>query len=194
MARITNTNYFSIDMNFINKQHLDELYNYVQNLLKMKDDKNFQKFIQDKCMKTLDMIMNDNLVGGTTNDDAIDLYMSSNHIEEFDEGFIMYNDAKIPANVNGVQNTVENYPDGQFSIALAFEYGVGIIGENTNNPNAWNYNLQGYYFGWYLPSNVTGKSKVETGGYQGFQIYTLTAQEIERQLPSWVNEYMAKEV
>ena len=194
MARIANTNYFSIDMNFINKQHLDELYNYVQNLLKMKDDKNFQKFIQDKCMKTLDMIMNDYLIGGTTNDDAIDLYMSSNHIEEFDEGFIMYNDAKIPANVNGVQNTVENYPDGQFSIALAFEYGVGIIGENTNNPNAWNYNIQGYYFGWYLPANVTGKSKVETGGYQDFQIYTLTAQEIERQLPSWVNEYMAKEV
>ena len=194
MARIANTNYFSIDMNFINKQHLDELYNYVQNLLKMKDDKNFQKFIQDKCMKTLDMIMNDYLIGGTTNDDAIDLYMSSNHIEEFDEGFIMYNDAKIPANVNGVQNTVENYPDGQFSIALAFEYGVGIIGENTDNPNAWNYNIQGYYFGWYLPANVTGKSKVETGGYQGFQIYTLTAQEIERQLPSWVNEYMAKEV
>ena len=194
MERIINGKFFNLNMDFINKEQLDTLVDYVNKLLRMKNDKKFQKFIQDKCMNVLENVMNENLVGGTTNDDAIDLYMGSNHIEEYDEGFIIYNDAKIPANVKGVQNDIANYPNGEFSIALAFEYGVGIIGENTNNPNAWNYNLQGYYFGWFLPKDVTGESKVETGGYQGFQIYTLTAQEIEKRLPVWVYQYIEKEV
>ena len=194
MERIINSNFFNLSMDFINKKHLDKLLDYVNKLLKMKSDKKFQKFIQDKCMKVLEQMMNDNLHGGTTNDDAIELYMGSNHIEEYDEGFILYNDAKIPANVKGMQNDVSNYPNGEFSIALAFEYGVGIIGENTNNPKAWNYNVNNYNFGWYLPSDVTGQKGVFTNGYQGFQIYTLTAKEIEKQLPSWVYEYVEKEV
>lgn len=194
MKRISSCKYFNLDMDFINKQHLDELLDYVNKLLRMKNDKKFQKFIQNKCKNVLEQVMNDNLIGGTTNDSAIELYRGSNHIEEYDEGFILYNDAKIPANVKGIQNDADNYPNGEFSIALAFEYGVGIIGENTNNPNAWNYNQQGYYFGWYLPQDVTGEVGVQTGGYEGFQIYTLTAQEIEKQLPSWVYEYVDKEV
>lgn len=194
MKRISSCKYFNLDMDFINKQHLDKLLDYVNKLLRMKNDKKFQKFIQKKCQDVLEQVMNDNLIGGTTNDSAIELYRGSNHIEEYDEGFILYNDAKIPANVKGIQNDIANYPNGEFSIALAFEYGVGIIGENTNNPNAWNYNLQGYYFGWYLPQDENGQVGVQTGGYEGFQIYTLTAQEIEKQLPSWVYEYVDKEV
>lgn len=194
MKRLINCNFFNLDMDFINKEQLDTLVDYVNKLLKMKNDKQFQKFIQNKCLKVLDQVMNDNLIGGTSNDDAIDIYMNSNHILDFGEGFILYNDAKIPANVKGVQNDISNYPNGEFSIALAFEYGVGIVGENTDNPNAWNYNLQDYYFGWYLPSDVAGSSGIQTSGYQGFQIYTLTAREIENQLPSWVYEYIEKEV
>ena len=64
----------------------------------MKTDINFQKYIQQKCMEALERIMNIRLVGGTTNDDAISIYRSSNHIIEDVNGFIIYNDAKIPAN------------------------------------------------------------------------------------------------
>ena len=38
---------------------------------------------------------------------------------------------------------LEDYPNG-FSIALAFEYGVGIVGQTNPVPNAWEYNLKDY--------------------------------------------------
>lgn len=156
---------------------------YIERLSTMKTDINFQKYIQQKCMEALERIMNIRLVGGTTNDDAISIYRSSNHIIEDVNGFIIYNDAKIPANAKDTSG----YPDDQFSIALAFEYGVGIIGQNTNNPNAWNYNINNYNFGWYFKDS-DGVYK-QTGGYQGFEIYRYTAEEIKAQLPKWVNDY-----
>ena len=125
---------------------LDKHINLVKNMASMKEDTNFQKYIQDKCMQTLEQVMNSRLQAGyTTNDDSISLYKSSNHLIETDDGFIIYNDAKIPANVSGVQNDISNYPNGEFSIALAFEYGVGLVGMNTINPNAWEYNVNDYF-------------------------------------------------
>lgn len=165
---------------------------YVKKLASMRFDKPFQKYIQDLCLKTVEQVTNQRLTGGTTNDDSIGLYKSSNHIRETENGFVLYNDAKIPAIALGLQNDAENYPDGMFSIALAFEYGVGIIGSNTNNPNAWEYNMQGYNFGWYLPSSVAGQSGVMTGGYQGFEIYRYTAEEINNNLKKWVLAYEPK--
>lgn len=180
-------------MDFINKKQLDTLVDYVNKLLKMKSDKKFQKFIQNKCLEVLDSVINNNLIGGTTNDDAIELYMGSNHIEEYDEGFILYNDAKIPANLTGITSNPDSYPDGQFSIALAFEYGVGIVGESTNNSKAWAYDVNNHgNAGWVFVKDDGNWER--TSGYQGFQIYTLTAQEIQTKLPEWVYEYVEKEV
>lgn len=173
------------------KNHID----FVEKMLKMKTDTTFQKFIQDKVLETVKKVTSERLTGGTTNDDAIGLYMENHKIREEQEGFILYNDTMIPANVSGKQNDISNYPNGMFPIALAFEYGVGIIGENTpNNDNAWAYNIQGYNFGWILPRSVTGEFGIETAGYMGFEIYRYTAEEVKNNLNGWVKEYFGKEV
>ena len=181
----------------INVKNLEALQNhldFVEKILKMKTDTNFQDFIKQKVLEIANKVTNERLVGGTTNDDAIELYKSSHKIRDFEQGFILYNDAAIPANVNGIQNDIENYPEGMFCVALAFEYGVGIIGENTGSENAWAYNVQGYNFGWILPQNVTGELGIQTAGYMGFEIYRHIAEEVKSKLAEWVKEYYKKEV
>lgn len=109
-------------------------------------------------------------------------YNNNHKIKNNSKGFILYNDLTVPANTT----KPENYPNG-FSIALAFEYGVGIVGENANdNPNAWAYNIHNYQFGWHFIKNG---EKIGTYGYAGFEIYRHTANEIRKNLKSWVNEY-----
>lgn len=175
-----------INMNVKGLDKLEKHIQYVQRMANMKTDKTFQSYIKNKCMEALNQVMNERLTGGTTNDDAISLYRSSNHIIDDLNGFIIYNDAKIP--VNAVDTS--GYPNGEFSIALAFEYGVGIIGQNTVNPNAWSYNINNYNFGWYF-KDTDGKYH-QTGGYMGFEIYRFTADKIQKNLPRWVNEYYNK--
>ena len=174
----------SVKVNSIKK--LDKHINYVEKLAKMKTDIRFQKYIQDRALETVNRITEQRLVGGTTNDAEIELYRDSNQIRETSDGFILFNDASIPANAKDPST----YPDEQFPIALAFEYGVGIIGSNTANPNAWEYNVNNYNFGWYY-QDEDGKYKI-TGGYQGFEIYRYTAEEIKAMLPKWVNDYFKR--
>jgi len=187
---------FKVNCNVDSIENIDKQIKYVDQMLKMKEDILFQKYIQDKCMQTLTNVMNSRLViGMTTNDDSIELYRSSNHIQELEDGFIIYNNAKIPADYyNVLPFDTSGYPNGMFSIALAFEYGVGIVGMNTVNPNAWEYNIKNYNFGWYLPKNVLGQSGVRYMGYTGFEIYRYTAEEIKANLSKWVKEYFAKGV
>ena len=156
----------------------------------MKTDKAFQKFIQEKVLETARKVTDERLIGGTTNDEAIEQYKSNHKIRTENDGFILYNDTQIPAKVNGVQNDIENYPNGMFPIALAFEYGVGIIGQNTpDNENSWAYNIQGYNFGWVLPYDVTNEYGVRYAGYMGFGIYKHIRIEVENNLSKWVKEY-----
>ena len=169
---------------------LDKYIGVVEKFVKSKQDVGFQKFLQEKVLDIARLVSDRLLVGGTTNDDAIELYKSNHKIREEEEGFVLYNDTQIPAIVKGTQNTIDNYPDGMFPIALAFEYGVGIIGTNTaNHSGSWEYNLQGYNFGWYLPQEVTGKVGVQTGGYMGFEIYRNIAKEVQDNLGKWTIEY-----
>ena len=178
-------------------KELNKKIEYIKKMLQMKTDKSFQKFIQEKVLQAVNLVMQERLVGETTNDDQIELYKSSNHIREEENGFVLYNDAQIPANVKGVQNNIENYPDGMFSIAMAFEYGVGIIGTKTNDSNAWEYNKNNYNFGWILPKEVAEQNGIPLGqeyaGYQGMQIYRYTAEKIKQDLPKWVEEYFKQE-
>ena len=196
----------NIKVNVDSLEKLQKYINFVESMNKMKTDKDFQNHIKIKCWETLDKIMNNRLIG-TTNDESIGIYRTSNHIKDTDDGFIIYNDAKIPANVKGRQNDVSNYPEGMFNLALAFEYGVGIVGMSTNNPNAWEYNIntfkqletnygKGYNFGWILPKEVAEKYGIPQGqefaGYRGLEIYRYTAEEIQKQLKSWIIEYKNK--
>lgn len=196
----------------INTQGLDKLQNqidFVEKMLSMKTDVKFQNEIQKRVLDTVKRITSERLTGGTTNDEIISEYSNNHKIRTEDDGFILYNNTMIPANVKGVQNDIANYPDGMFSVAMAFEYGVGIVGMKTGNPNAWEYNIntfkqentnygKGYNFGWILPKEVAEKYGIpkgqEYGGYEGFEIYRYTAEEVKKLLNSWVKEYYRKEV
>lgn len=181
---------FKVSFNVDSISKIDNHIELVKKIQNMKNDFEFQAYIKDKCWETLNNVMNNKLKSGsTTNDDSIEVYRNSNHIEDTKDGFIIYNNAKIPANVKGVQNTIDNYNEGMFNIALAFEYGVGIVGIKTGNDNAWEYNVRNYNFGWYLPKDVLGESGIRYIGYEGFEIYRFTAIEIQTQLPKWVNDY-----
>jgi len=187
----------SVDIDSISK--LNEQIKYIDRYAKMLKDKKLQKYIQEKVYSTLVETMNERLTGDDTNSEFISLYWNSNFIAESTDGrgFILYNNAKVPANCVGVQNVPENYPDGMFSIALAFEYGVGIVGMNTQYDETkympWEYNVNNYNSGWYLPREVANYYGLPTNqpysGYEGYEIYRWTATKVQQRLPYWVWAY-----
>ena len=128
---------------------LDKLKEYIEYVHKMNTmtyDKDLQKYIQNKCLKTVREITNQRLVGGTTDDEWIEEYKGNHKIRETNDGFILYNDTTIPQTLLPVtEKTAENYPNG-FSIAMAFEYGIGIVGENDAKVGAWDYNVNNWNF------------------------------------------------
>lgn len=179
--------YVKFDCSVDNLEGLKQKLEYVQSLSNMQKDKKFQKVIQGKCLEVARKVTEEKLTGGTTNDEYIQEYKTNHKIREFSNGFVIYNDTVIPASAISTKH-LEDYPNG-FSIALAFEYGTGIVGETHPVAGAWEYNLKDYNFGWYYKVN---EEIYHTYGYQGFEIYRFTASEIEKQLPKWVIEYAKK--
>jgi hypothetical protein len=181
------------------KNHLK----YIDKMLELKTDKVFQKFIQKKVLNLAKEITENLLTGGTTNDEDIALYKTSHKIRELDDGFELYNDAQIPADkYNILPFDTSGYPNGMFSVSLAFEYGVGIVGiSDYGIRNGYVYNDLSntkskshikYGGTWYLPTRVLGQSGVFSQGYRGFEIYRNIAIESENQLPTWIDEYCKK--
>jgi len=168
------------------QKHLD----FVRKMLSMATDKTFQDFIKSKVLELADKVTNERLVGGTTNDDVIAEYKSNHKIRDYEEGFILYNDTTIPANAKDVSG----YNEGNFCVALAFEYGVGIVGEQTtNSENAWQYDINNYgQSGWVFIKN--DDSWERTRGYAGFEIYRNIAIQVNSNIKDWVTEYYEKEV
>ena len=179
---------FKIKVDVKTLDELNKHVQYVSDLSKMQTDGKFQKFIQTKCLETVRKVTEERLIGGTTNDELIQEYKSRHKIKEFINGFVLYNDTVLPTSMISSKH-LEDYPNG-FSIALAFEYGVGIVGQTNPVPNAWEYNLKDYNFGWYYQKY---DEIFHTFGYTGFEIYRYTAERIETQLNSWVKEYWQKE-
>ncbi len=179
---------FSINVKVDKLNDLKKYVDYVNGLSKMRNDTRFQKFIQDKCLETVRRITDQRLTGGTTNDDLIGEYKARHKIRKESNGFVLYNDTILPSSMISTQH-LQDYPNG-FSVALAFEYGVGIVGQNNPVAGAWEYNLKDYNFGWYYQNYG---EVFHTYGYSGFEIYRYTAAEIEDKLPKWVKEYMKKE-
>ena len=172
---------------------LKNLQSYIINIEKIASIKNsseYTKFLQKKVMETLNQVMNERL-GGTTNDEFIEEYKLRNKIIDVDDGFILYNDFTIPATLSTKSTKTRNYSSG-FSIALAFEYGVGIVGKEKPKVGAWEYNINEYENGWYYKSS-TGEI-IWTRGYEGLEIYRFTKDRIEKNMSSWFQEYMRNEV
>lgn len=161
----------------VNVKGLKELKEYIEFVKKfstMKTDRQFQKYIQNKFLETVNRIASDRLSGGILSQE----YISNNKIREFDDGFILYNDTMVATESEGY--------DGQFSIALAFEYGTGIVGQNHPKANAWAYNINQHEKGWIYYADG---SYHFTQGFEGFEIYRFTKEEVERNLNDWVMKY-----
>lgn len=178
---------------------LDKHIKYVEKMMKLKYDIDFQKYIQDKCLQTVKKVAEQRIYSiPTSNEDMKSAYIQNNKIRKEKNGFVIYNDLSV-------QN--KNYT---FCVALAFEYGTGLIGQEQAINGAWAYNInQNTVFydgeivdGWWLSKDKAGnvetfgESKsgkdVITRGYRGMEIYRFSAEEIKSMLPKWVNDYLSR--
>jgi hypothetical protein len=164
-----------IDINIDGLKKLDRHVEFVNKMLKMKTDLGFQKYIQEKCLETVREMTDRHMrYDGPT----VELYKSNHKIREISGGFELYNDTIVDAETEGY--------NGIFSIALAFEYGTGIVGSENPKVNAWGYNLNNHEKGWTYFKKETFHF---TRGYEGMEIYRYTAEEIKKRLKYWVNSY-----
>lgn len=185
-------------------EKLQEHIDYVKKLKQMKFDKKFQQEMQKKCLAVIQEIASRRLNASTvTNKDDIEAYNNNHKIREVsDKGFVIYNDYTI------IKPTTHHSEGYAFSVALAFEYGTGIVGAGSvNAPASYKYNVNDNHViynneeieGWWLSINKNngnptfGESEsgkaVITRGYEGLEIYRFSAIEIQKQLPTWVKEY-----
>ena len=161
-------------------EKLQDYINYVEKFSKMKTNKNFQKYIQQKCLDVVIKTASNLFLNGDYNsmNDLFALYIENNKIREEINGFIIYNDLSVSTDTEGY--------DGTFSVALAFEYGTGIVGQDHPKANAWEYNVKQHTNGWIYYQN--GQFWF-TKGFEGFEIYRLSAEEIKNQLKDWIMNY-----
>lgn len=189
-------------------EKLDKYIDFVKKMLKMKTDKDFQKFMQQKCLETIRKVAEQRFATHTTTNEELKIeYLNNNKIRDItDEGFVIYNDLSV---VKPDTRFSEGYT---FSVALAFEYGTGFVGMGSvNAPASYEYNVNKNYvvkddevvYGWWLsilkngnnPHFGTSRSgkAVITGGYEGMEIYRFSAIEIQKNLNKWLNEYFEKD-
>lgn len=174
---------FKVKVEVDSIEKLEEYIKYVESMNNMKTDEEFQKFIQNKCLEVVQKVSDQRIDHETTDDEYITEYKSRHKIRETSDGFILYNDTVLPSYMLSANQS--DYPNG-FSIALAFEYGIGIVGENSPKKGAWEYNLKKHNYAWcYTKYGVP----YTTLGYEGFEIYRYTAEEITKNLKQWVMEY-----
>lgn len=172
--------------------NLKKQIDYAEKMIQMKKDKNFQKYIQNKVLKTVKIVAQQRLVlSETTNYEWIEEYQNNHKIRELNDGFELYNDFTIPVNmvsINGKKayRKINSSYDKGFNIALAFEYGVGIVGQEHPKKGAWQYNVNNHTSAWYYTKYG---HTYKTRGYEGLEIYRYTANEVEKQLKNWVEEY-----
>lgn len=182
-----------VECNVSNLKLLQNEIKKIDKIIELNKSKDFNSFLKDKVWQTLQSVMNKRLTGGTTNDNEINLYRRSNYIEDITDGFILYNNARIPADkYNILPFDTSGYENGEFSIALAFEYGTGIYGNASLKVIKRTKNRDGE--SWDLPKNVYGKSSILFSGYKGFEIYRNVEIEVNKNIKSWYDEYLSKEV
>lgn len=175
---------------------LSNYINLVNKLAKLKTSRNFQDFIVEKSVEAFNKVQDDRLAGGTKyNDDDIELYKSHNKVRRHKTGFEIYNDAVIPA--NSKHGDYSEY--GGFPLSLAFEYGTGIVGAKAGIEGAWNYDIHNHIAknpkGWTLPTDIQTEYGVHhSTGYAGFEIYRYAAEEIQTQLPKWVDKFIENQL
>lgn len=197
----------NVNISMTGEKALTEHIAYVRKLISMKTDKGFQKFIQEKCLEIVIKKSRELLAQNTTtNEELKGAYINNHKIKEEANGFVIYNDLCV---VKESTRFSEGYV---FPVALAFEYGTGIVGNGsvTSAPGSYMYNVNNNYVnidndkvsGWWLSVEKNGNNQhfgvsksgkaVVTQGYRGMEIYRNSAIEITKRLKTWVNEYFNK--
>lgn len=169
-----------------------ELFNqikYIEALVYLEEDEKYLDFLKTKFKETVN-----NISQMCIPDSGMkDIYISNNKIHTLENGFILYNDTCVDTDTEGY--------DGSFSIALAFEYGTGIVGQQNPKLGAWQYNVNNHLEGWWYPTNYDdpnpykwvdseGNIRAFTRGIEGYEIYRYTQVYIEKHLYEWTQEYI----
>lgn len=195
---------FNFTINIQNQKQLEKHIEFVTCMAKMKVDKNFQDFMKNKCLNAVIKKASE-LLGRntTTNENEKTAYLNNNKIRDENDGFVIYNDLCVEKETTDIS---QGYT---FCVALAFEYGTGIIGSGSvsSAPGSYQYNVNNHKViannqlidGWWISKQKNannphfGESRsgkaVVTQGYQGMEIYRNSVIEIEKNLNNWVNEY-----
>ena len=187
-----------IDVKVRNIEYLDKYIRVVSIMAESSSNESWQNFLQDKVLDLARKITDEKLIGGTTNDIYISEYKGSHKISKNKDGFILYNDATVEP----VTSTPDDYPNG-FSVALAFEYGVGVQAIGSYNDDVfkpWEYNMsrkanKEYGF-WALPNDsipnaqYTNDNVPITFGHDGFEIYRNIAIESNNNMVKWFGEWL----
>ena len=181
---------FKVSTNISGLKDLQKHIQKIEKILSLTNDSKYKKFFQDKIMQTLNEVMSERLAG-TTNSEYIEEYKKRNQFRDIENGFILYNDFTIPAVLSTKSNKTRDYSKG-FSIALAFEYGVGLVGQENPKQGAWKYNINQYENGWYY--KTSSGEILWTRGYEGLEIYRYTKDRVEKNINSWIKEYLRNEV
>lgn len=164
---------------------LENIDKVVSSINKIKVDRGLIEYIKKKVGNVLAEVMNEKLVGGTTNDEFIDTYKERNRFIDTADGFVLMNDAM--ALPNGTFH--QSYP---FSIALAFEYGVGVVGARNPKDGHWDYDVKGHGSGGWDYKKYG--DVYHTMGYEGLEIYRTLTERVNKNLSYWIEEYMGKGV
>lgn len=169
-------------------EYIEREIRYVELINTLSNSKTFTDFLKEKVMATLNQVMSERLIG-TTNEEYIEEYKLRNKIEDIPNGFVLYNDFTIPYVMTSKNNSKSDYSNG-FSIALAFEYGTGIVGQENPKEGAWEYNKNNWQTGWYY--RTRNGEVVKTKGYEGMEIYRFTKANVEKNLSAWLEEYLKR--
>lgn len=169
---------------------IDECLETLEDLKKMFKNYEFMEYIAQKSKETLDRITAQNI---TFNNKDTGGYANNHEIEVYQEEIILFNNTKADLS-HLSEKTRANYPDG-FSIAKAVEYGTGIVGRDSigsSQATDWAYDVNNHgEKGWFYEKN--GKI-YWTKGMEGKLIYYKTKQEIEKNIATWIGEYIDKNI
>lgn len=180
---------FDYDINVNSIRKLDTVLKRVNKMLDIVNSDEFKEYIKQKVLELLEDEQK-YLVGDEDDENVIiksehvSIYKASHHTEDVAGGFILYNDAVVVAETSHP----ENYEGGIFPLALAIEYGTGIVAEvgsySAGVFEPWEYNVHEYNGYWVLPDGRL------SSGNEPYEIYSNVALKTVEQYGNWVTSYL----
>lgn len=190
---------YQLDLDEASVDKLEKQLLGVSNALSSRE---FKDFLLKKCIEARDEIMLEKDIAhieeanDSANQEKVDLYVSSNHTAIVGDTISLYNDAYLDkddlSHFFSEEYKNANYGDG-ISLAELVEYGTGIrgAGSSIGDPDEWEYEVnpdRDYSEGWsYKGDNGI---REHTIGKEGKYIYYTLANVIEKNIDSWVDEFI----